>query len=132
MDRSEIMRRVKSRDTSPELRVRAALRRLGWTGYRLQRKDLPGKPDIAFIGRRRAIFVHGCFWHGHDCARGDRPPRANAEYWRAKIQRNRDRDARNDATLTRGGWRVLTIWECQTKSADELDALLLKWLEESA
>ena len=71
-DRSEIMRRVKSRDTGPEKRVRAALRALGHTGYRLNRADLPGKPDVAFIGRRQAIFVHGCFWHGHDCKRGAR------------------------------------------------------------
>lgn len=124
MDRSEVMRRVKSRDTRPERRVRQALRRLGWTGYRLDRRDLPGRPDIAFIGRRIAIFVHGCFWHGHDCKRGARAPKANAEYWRAKIARNRDRDAAAEAALQAEGWRVLILWECELRDEDALGARL--------
>lgn len=109
------MRRVKGRDTGPERQVRALLREMGHTGYRLDRKDLPGRPDIAFIGRKRAIFVHGCFWHGHDCKRGARQPKANAEYWRAKIARNVERDAASQATLESMGWRVLVIWECELK-----------------
>jgi DNA mismatch endonuclease (patch repair protein) len=112
MDRSAIMRRVKRRDTGPERTVRALLRAAGLTGYRLDRGDLPGRPDVAFIGRRAAIFAHGCFWHGHDCPRGARAPKANAEYWRAKIARNKARDAKAEAALTAMGWRVLTVWEC--------------------
>ena len=115
MDRSEVMRRVKSRNTTPERRVRALLRRMGRSGYRLHRKDVPGKPDVAFIGRKIAIFVHGCFWHGHDCKRGARAPRANADYWRAKIARNRERDAAAAAALAEAGWTAVTIWECELK-----------------
>ena len=100
--RSATMRAVKSRDTTPELIVRALLRRFA-PSYRLHRKDLPGNPDIAYIGKRRAIFVHGCFWHGHDCPRGARAPKANAEYWRAKIARNRARDKANAEKLSRAG-----------------------------
>ncbi|MEM1420647.1 MAG: very short patch repair endonuclease [Pseudomonadota bacterium] len=117
MKRSEVMRRVKGRDTQPELRVRAALRALGWTGYRLDRRDLPGRPDIAFIGRKIAIFVHGCFWHGHDCKRGSRAPKTNTDYWRAKIARNQLRDRKVCAELRELGWRVLVLWECEIANA---------------
>ena len=89
------MRAVKSRDTGPEIAVRAMLRAIA-PGYRLCRADLPGKPDIVYGRRKLAIFVHGCFWHGHDCPRGARMPKTNADYWRAKIARNRARDARGD------------------------------------
>ena len=122
------MRRVKSRDTTPEKRVRTALRRIGRSGYRLQRKDLPGKPDIAFVGRRQAIFVHGCFWHGHSCKRGDRAPKANAEYWSKKIARNKARDADHLDGLNAAGWRVLVIWECETRSPEALEQRLKDWL----
>src|ERR1700750_2500390 len=86
--RSAVMRQVRSRDTGPEIRVRKVLTRLG-ARYRLHRADLPGKPDIVLPGRRLALFVHGCFWHGHDCKRGARAPKANADYWSNKIVRNR-------------------------------------------
>jgi DNA mismatch endonuclease (patch repair protein) len=118
------MRRVKSRNTTPERQVRALLRRMGHTGYRLHRKDVPGKPDVAFIGRKIAIFVHGCFWHGHDCKRGARAPRANADYWRAKIARNRERDAAAEAALARAGWSMLAIWECELKDMGAVEARL--------
>ncbi len=108
------MRAVKSRNTTPELKVRALLRSLA-PGYRLHRKDIPGKPDIAWPGKKRALFVHGCFWHGHDCARGARAPKSNAEYWQAKIARNRARDASNMTTLAQQGWRALIVWECELK-----------------
>jgi DNA mismatch endonuclease (patch repair protein) len=111
MNRSEIMRRVKGRDTAPEKTVRSLLHRLGYR-FRLHRADLPGRPDIALPGRRAAIFVHGCFWHGHDCARGARLPKTNAGYWTAKIARNRARDARALADLDRLGWRATVVWEC--------------------
>lgn len=121
--RSAVMRRVKGRDTSPELKVRKALTALG-ARYRLNRKDLPGTPDIVMAGRRLAIFVHGCFWHGHDCARGSRVPKANREYWTAKVARNVARDARTAAELTAAGWRVETIWECDLKDMAALTARL--------
>jgi DNA mismatch endonuclease, patch repair protein len=114
MDRSEVMRSVKGRDTTPELVVRRILRAIA-PGYRLHRRDLPGAPDIAFIGRKKVIFVHGCFWHGHDCKRGARIPKANAEYWRAKIARNRARDEKHRAAYAEMGFDVLTIWECETR-----------------
>ena len=90
--RSAVMRKVPSRNSSAELKVRRLLRSLG-VGYRLHRQDLPGSPDIVMAGRRLAIFVHGCFWHGHDCRRGARAPKAHADYWQAKIARNVARDA---------------------------------------
>lgn len=126
-NRSAIMRAVKSRDTSPELAVRALLRRFA-PGYRLHRADVPGKPDIAYVGRKRAILVHGCFWHGHDCARGARPPKANADYWRAKIARNVARDARNLDALATLGWRALTVWECELKDGVALEQKLRDFL----
>ena len=103
--RSAVMRRVKGRDTTPELKLRKLLTRMGLR-YRLHRKDLPGSPDVAFMGRRVAIFMHGCFWHGHDCRRGARRPKANADYWLAKIGRNRARDAASLAALDAMGWRA--------------------------
>ena len=121
--RSAVMRRVKGRDTTPELKVRRALTALG-VRYRLNRKDLPGSPDIVMAGRRLAIFVHGCFWHGHDCARGSRVPKANRDYWLAKVTRNKARDVAADAALTARGWRVETIWECDLKDDPALKARL--------
>jgi len=125
--RAAIMRAVKSRDTSPELAVRAVLRKFA-PGYRLHRADIPGKPDIAYVGRRQAIFVHGCFWHGHDCARGARPPKANADYWRAKIARNVARDARNLEALAAQGWRACVVWECELKNGVALEKKLRNFL----
>jgi DNA mismatch endonuclease (patch repair protein) len=114
LDRSAVMRAVKSRDTGPELAVRAMLRGIA-PGYRLHRADLPGKPDIVYVQRKLAIFVHGCFWHGHDCPRGARIPKANADYWRGKIARNRARDERTLAAYSALGWRTLVVHECELK-----------------
>jgi len=122
------MRAVKSRDTSIELAVRKILRQLA-PGYRLHRADLPGKPDVVYGKRKLAIFVHGCFWHGHDCARGNRPPRANADYWREKIARNRARDARHLENLAALGWRTLVVYECALKDPVALRATLSAALE---
>lgn len=108
------MRAVKSRDTKPELLVRRAAHALGYR-FRLHRKDLPGSPDLVFPSRKKVIFVHGCFWHGHDCARGARMPKTNAEYWQAKIARNVARDARVRAELESQNWRALVLWECELK-----------------
>jgi DNA mismatch endonuclease, patch repair protein len=121
--RSAVMRRVKGRDTAPELMVRRALTRLG-ARYRLHRKDLPGNPDIVLPGRRLALLVHGCFWHGHDCARGARVPKQNRDYWVAKVGRNVARDEKSREALAALGWRVETIWECELKDAAGLDARL--------
>jgi DNA mismatch endonuclease (patch repair protein) len=120
--RSAVMRRVKGKDTTPELAVRRILRTAG-IGYRLGGAGLPGKPDLVMKGRRTVVFVHGCFWHGHDCARGARQPKANAGYWIAKIDRNRARDASNVQALLVAGWRVVTVWECAMKAADFPDRL---------
>ncbi len=125
--RSAIMRAVKSKNTSAELAVRALLREFA-PGYRLHRRDLPGVPDIAYLGRRKAIFVHGCFWHGHDCPRGARIPKSNGAYWRDKIARNRDRDATQEAVLSLLGWRRLVVWECELKAPAHLSQKLRRFL----
>jgi DNA mismatch endonuclease (patch repair protein) len=121
--RSAVMRRVKGRDTTPELAVRRILRAAG-IGYRLGGSGLPGRPDVVMKGRRAVVFVHGCFWHGHDCPRGARRPKANAAYWIAKIDRNRARDAASETALRAAGWRVVTVWECAMKAADFPDRLV--------
>lgn len=128
ISRSENMRRIRSKDTSPEIAVRALVRGLGFTGYRLHRKDLPGKPDIAFVGRKLAIFVHGCFWHGHDCKEGARRPKSNADYWLPKIATNVERDAAHVANLQAHGWSVLTVWECELSSPTDLTKSLHRFL----
>jgi DNA mismatch endonuclease (patch repair protein) len=129
--RSAVMRRVKGRDTTPELTVRRLLTALG-VRYRLHRKDLPGKPDIVMAGRRLAIFVHGCFWHGHDCARGARVPKANRDYWLGKVGRNRQRDGVSRAALEAAGWRVETIWECEMQDEAALKSRLEALLQAAA
>jgi DNA mismatch endonuclease, patch repair protein len=127
--RSAVMRAVKSKNTAPELRVRRLAHAMGYR-FRLHRKDLPGAPDLVFPGRRAAIFVHGCFWHGHDCARGARAPKNNAEYWQAKISRNKQRDIQAHARLIDMGWAVLTLWECELRDLADLEARLAAFLPE--
>ena len=122
-DRSAVMRAVKSRDTGPERAVRVLLRAIA-PGYRLHRADLPGKPDVVYASRKLAIFVHGCFWHGHDCPRGARMPKTNAAYWEAKIARNRARDERTLAAYSTMGWRALVVYECELKDRAALGARL--------
>lgn len=106
------MARVRQRNTKPEMVVRRVLFGLGYR-YRLHRKDLPGSPDIVLPGRRKAILVHGCFWHGHVGCRRASIPKSNIEFWTAKITRNKDRDANVIADLSELGWQTLVIWECQ-------------------
>lgn len=116
--RRRIMQSVKSKDTGPELVVRRLLHGMGYR-YRLHRKDLPGRPDIALGSRRKAIFVHGCFWHGHKCPKG-RLPKSRLDYWQPKIDKNRERDRAKEEHLKSLGWSVLTIWQCETKSLEAL------------
>ena len=125
--RSALMSRIGSKNTAPEMIVRKLLYALGYR-YRLHRKDLPGKPDIVFQSRRKAIFVHGCFWHGHGCRIG-RPPKTRPEFWLPKLDANRRRDADNLAELERRGWQVLVVWQCQTKDAAELASRLTHFLD---
>lgn len=127
--RSRTMRAVRSRDTGPEMVVRRLAHGMGYR-YRLHRKDLPGAPDLAFPSRRKAVFVHGCFWHWHDCPRGDRMPKSNRDYWMRKLSRNRARDAEHGKRLRGMGWGVLTIWECQIGDRGALRARLRAFLDD--
>ncbi|QDU92719.1 very short patch repair endonuclease [Lignipirellula cremea] len=128
--RSQIMRAVRGKDTAPELIVRRLVHALGYR-FRLHRADLPGKPDLVFPGRRKVIFVHGCFWHQHACSRGARLPKSNREYWKAKLDRNRRRDRRHRDALRRLDWASLVVWECQLKKVAPLTARLIRFLEPS-
>lgn len=119
--RSEIMSAVQTKDTGPEMLVRKLLSAQGYR-YRLHRKDLPGRPDIVFPGRRKVIFVNGCFWHGHGCKKG-RLPKSRLQYWSPKIADNRKRDGRNITKLRRSGWGAMTVWQCQLK---DINALIVK------
>lgn len=113
--RSEIMSNIKSKDTSIELMVRKYLFKLGYR-YRVNYKKLPGKPDIVFTKKKIAIFIHGCYWHGHDCgSRYAHSSKSNRAYWGPKIQRTQKRDQEHIAALEAGGWKVIVLWECQTK-----------------
>ena len=113
--RSWLMAQVKSKHTSPELRVRSAAHSLGLR-FRLHRKDLPGSPDLVFVKSKTALFVHGCFWHRHPhCAKAS-TPKSRVEFWAGKFDANVKRDKRNRRDLRKLGWKVLTIWECQTRS----------------
>ncbi len=105
----------KSKDTKPELQVRAMLRKMGYPGYRLQWKKASGRPDIAYPGRRIAIFINGCFWHRHDGCKYASTPGSNTDYWEAKFARNVERDMRTKETLEAEGWTVVVIWECELK-----------------
>jgi len=122
--RSANMRRIRSKDTMPELLVRAICRKLGFNGYRIHRRDIPGSPDIAWIGRKQAVFINGCFWHGHSCKDGIRKPKSNAEYWSNKISSTRKRDWRHWMELADKGWTVLVIWECELRDIPEIEARL--------
>lgn len=125
--RSANMRAIRSKDTKPEMVVRRLVHSLG-ARFRLHRRDLPGRPDLAFISRRQVIFVHGCFWHQHPGCREGRPPGSRPDYWLPKLARNvaRDRDA--EQRLRSEDWDVLTVWECETKNLDALRRKLQQFL----
>lgn len=123
------MRAVKSRDTGPEIEVRRLVHRMGFR-FSLRRKDLPGKPDLALPRLKKVVFVHGCFWHGHRCARGNRVPRNNRQYWIEKIQANRIRDKRTKKRLKLLGWDSLAVWECWLKDEAALVRRLREFLDD--
>lgn len=125
--RSRIMARVKSKDTKPEMTVRRLLHGLGYR-YRLHREDLPGKPDLTFSSRRKAVFVHGCFWHGHKGCNRARPPSSNREFWLTKLEGNRERDKRNLTLLQESGWEAMVVWECELPDLDAVAQNLIAFL----
>jgi len=130
--RSFNMSRIKNRNTKPEMIVRSIVHGLGYR-YRLHRKDLPGKPDLVFSGKRKIIFVHGCFFHMHNCRYGNVIPKTNADFWAVKRLSNVERDARNIVELEKSGWQILVIWECQTKKTqrDSLPETIQRFLSNS-
>jgi DNA mismatch endonuclease, patch repair protein len=121
------MRAVKDRDTTPELIVRRLAHAMGYR-FRLHRTDLPGKPDLVFPRLRKVLFVHGCFWHGHPCARGARVPVHNRRYWIAKIARNKERDRKARAALKALGWKSLALWECELKDPVKASKIVKRFL----
>ncbi len=126
-ERSERMRRVRSRDTKPELELRRLVWVLGYR-YRKNRRDVIGQPDIAFIGRKRAIFLHGCFWHRHDCASGRRAPKSRHAFWSRKFENNVERDARVKREMKAAGWQTLVIWECELSDRAKVARRIRKFL----
>lgn len=125
--RSEIMRTIKGKNTSPELCVRSLLHRMGYR-FRLHVKDLPGHPDIVLPRRKKIIFVHGCFWHGHGGCNKAALPKSNTEFWSDKQLNNKRRDRLNVLQLKRLGWRALIIWQCELKQLDNVQKTLLLFL----
>lgn len=122
------MAAIKGKDTKPEMVVRRLVYRLGYR-YRLHSRDLPGRPDLLFRSRRKVIFVHGCFWHMHECRYGQVEPQTNARFWQEKRQANVQRDRRQVMALESEGWHVLVVWECQTRDDERLTGMLTKFLE---
>jgi len=125
--RSARMRLIKSKNTQPELVLRKLIREMGYPGYRLHRSDLPGKPDIAYIGRKKAILIHGCFWHQHDCGKY-KMPKSHKNYWLPKLKKNAERDKINMKKLKTSSWSVLIIWECEIKNPEKTAKKLRKFL----
>jgi DNA mismatch endonuclease (patch repair protein) len=127
--RSEIMGRVKGRDTKPERVVRSLIHRMGFR-FRLHASQLPGRPDIVLPRHRKVIFVHGCFWHQHPGCRRAKLPQTRAEWWKSKLTRNRQRDLEAQEHLWQQGWKVLVIWQCQLHDPRRLEAGLRKFLHQ--
>ncbi len=129
--RRRIMSAVGQRDTKPEMLVRRLLHSMNYR-YRLHRKDLPGRPDIVFGRRRKAIFVHGCFWHRHPGCSKASSPKTRAAFWAEKFDRNVERDQQVERRLANMGWQSLVVWECETRTPDALSLKLQAFLEGSA
>lgn len=125
--RKACMQAVKGKDTTPEMSVRKLAHAMGYR-YALHAKSLPGKPDLVFVSRKKIIFVHGCFWHKHNCRHGRISPVNNSDYWSGKRKRNAERDKEHIQALRREGWKVLVIWECWTRDADSLSKRLEAFL----
>ena len=126
--RSNIMSKIKSKDTGPEMRVRRLVHSLGYR-YRLHKKELPGCPDLVFKKKGKIIFVHGCFWHLHEGCSLNRKPKSHTDYWYPKLEKNKARDLENQRRLKEAGWDVLVVWECETKDVHLLEHKLLNFLE---
>lgn len=126
--RHKNMAAIRSKDTKPEKRVRSLVHSLGYR-YRLHQKDLPGKPDLVFRPRRKVIFIHGCYWHMHDCPNGRVVPKTNTEFWQAKRKSNKKRDRANLKALKNIGWKVLVIWECDIKNTLQLQRTVQQFLD---
>ena len=124
--RSEMMALVRNKNTKPELLVRKLVFSMGYR-YRLHRSDIPGKPDLVFAGRKKVIFVHGCFWHRHDCPRGTMP-KTNKTFWSKKLSKNVERDRKVQAELKEMSWDFLVIWECDLKHIPHLKKMLQDFL----
>jgi len=127
VERSRRMSLIRSKNTKPEMVVRRAAHAMGYR-YRLHDRRIPGAPDLVFSGRRKVIFVHGCFWHGHACKLG-RMPKSRVEFWSNKITANRERDARTLDRVVAAGWQSLVIWECQLADKDWLETALEGFLD---
>jgi DNA mismatch endonuclease, patch repair protein len=127
-ERSEIMSRVRSKNSRPEMLVRRLIFAEGYR-YRLHDRKLPGCPDLVFRGRTKVIFVHGCFWHRHEQCALARMPKSRLDFWEPKLTANKERDARNRKQLAKEGWKVLTIWECQLKDINRLKQTIRKFLD---
>jgi len=126
--RSEIMSRIHSKNTAPEIAVRRLVYSLGYR-YRLHSNELPGKPDLVFAKRKKVIFVHGCFWHMHpNCPKG-RPPKSKLEYWLPKLKKNRSRDLRLQRKLRSQKWGVLIVWQCELKDIEKMKYKIVKFLD---
>lgn len=125
--RSALMRRVKQKHTKPEMLIRRLLWKMGYR-YRLHVKTMPGTPDIVFPGRHKVVLCHGCFWHGHDGCQRSKLPQTNLEFWERKISGNKVRDKRDIETLISSGWKVLVVWECETRDLNSLRQKLIDFL----
>jgi len=123
------MSRVKAKNTSPEMVVRRLVYGMGYR-YRIHVGGLPGKPDLVFTRSRKAIYINGCFWHGHEDCRYGELPKSRVAFWEAKITRNRARDRENVSAMEAGGWRVLTVWQCELKNREKISELLHDFLEQ--
>lgn len=119
---------IRSKDTKPEMLVRSMVHRLGYR-FRLHKADLPGKPDLVFASRKKIIFIHGCYWHGHEKCRKGQLPKSNLEYWQPKIEGNKKRDKKNYKILKAADWKILTIWQCELKKLETVKKRIVKFLE---
>ena len=128
-ERSERMSRVRGKDTKPEIVVRRLVHSMGYR-YRLHSRKLPGHPDLVFAARKKALFIHGCFWHRHPGCPNCRLPKTKLDFWAPKLEGNRERDIANQRQLKELGWAYLVIWECELKDQAELSSKIVKFLED--